>query len=347
MYHSPIHAALLSFARGADFPARAGKKGRNAMFGHRPEGRRVRHMDPIVQATPYLMPMRCDAMVFLQHDIEYETLTRYITDKRRNEGVKITFLEVIIASFIRAISQVPEVNRFIVNKQYYNRTELTCSMTILMNTKDGSLQENVIKVFFDPSDTIYDVQARLTAKIDANREPEKPSFAIKLASVALAIPGLTSLIAWLIRGLDRYGLLPGAVIDELPFHTSMFITNNASIGLHSVYHHIYNFGNTTMFLGLGTPERGYTVDAKGNPKRWCTLPVGITVDERVCGGSTFAKLFLWMKRCLKNPEMLDIPPEKVFYNEGAEYHVPKPDNAFVPPAPEVREAPATVQEAPV
>ncbi len=98
------------------------------------------------------------------------------------------------------------------------------------------------------------------------------------------MPGLTSLIAGLVRLLDRYGLLPGVVIDELPFHTSMFITNNASIGLHSVFHHIYNFGDTTMFLGLGTPERGYTVDAKGTPRRWCTLPVGITVDERVCGG---------------------------------------------------------------
>jgi hypothetical protein len=200
------------------------------MFGHRHEGRRVKHLDPIIQATPYLMPMRCDAMVFLQHDIEYEPLMRYIADKKRDEGVNVTFLEIIVASFVRAISQVPEVNRFIMNKQYYNRTELTCSMTILMNTPDGSLKENVIKVFFDPSDTIYDVQARLTAKIEANREPEKPSFAIKLASFALSVPGLTSLIAGLVRLLDRYGLLPGVVIDELPFHTSMFITNNAPSG---------------------------------------------------------------------------------------------------------------------
>ena len=316
------------------------------MFGYRPEGRRIKKLDPIVQATPYLMPMRCDAMVFLQHDIEYEPLKRYIAQKRSEEGVKVTFLEVIIASFVRSISQVPEVNRFIMNKQYYNRTELTCSMTILMNTPDGSLQENVIKVFFDPSDTIYDVQARLTEKIEANREPDKPSFAIKLAKVALGIPGFASVLAMLIRGLDRYGLLPGTVLDELPFHTSMFITNNASIGLHSVYHHIYNFGNTTMFLGLGTPERGYTVDAKGNPKRWCTLPVGITVDERVCGGSTFAKLFTVMKRCLKHPEMLDVPPEKVYYNEGAVYHVPKPQKANPPElAPEEETGPDSVGEA--
>ena len=301
------------------------------MFGFRPEGRRVKHMDPIVQATPYLMPMRCDAMVFLQHDAEYEPMMRYIADKSRNEGIKITFLEVVIACYIRAISQVPEVNRFVINKQYYNRNELTCAMTILMDTSDDSIQENVIKVKFDPTDTIYDVQARLVAKIAANRKPDKPSFAIKLASFALSIPGFTSMIAWTIRLLDRYGLLPGAVIGELPFHSSMFITNNASIGLHSVYHHVYNFGNVGMFLGMGTPERGYTVDSKGNPKRWCTLPIGITVDERVCGGAVYAKLFAVMKRCLNNPSLLDTPPEKVYYNEGMEYHEPKPANAYVPP----------------
>lgn len=300
------------------------------MFGFRHEGRRVKHLDPIVQMTPYLMPMRCDAQVFLQHDIDYETLTRYIADKSRNEGVKITFLEVLIASYVRAISQVPEVNRFVMNKQYYNRKELTCSMTVLLDTQDGSIQENVIKVRFDPTDTIYDVQARLVAKIEANRKPDKPSFAIKIASAFIKIPGLVSLIVWLLIFLDRYGLMPGVLIDELPFHSSMWVTNNASIGLHSVYHHIYNFGNSSMFFGMGTPERGYTVDAKGNPKRWCTLPVGITVDERVCGGATYAKLFTWMKRCLRNPEILDTPPEKVYFNDGVTYSEPKPAGVHVP-----------------
>ena len=33
---------------------------------------------PIVRMTPYLMPMRCDAQVFLQHKVDYEKLARYI-----------------------------------------------------------------------------------------------------------------------------------------------------------------------------------------------------------------------------------------------------------------------------
>lgn len=107
------------------------------MFGRRPEGRRVHDVDPIVQATPYLMPMRCDAQVFLDHDVEYEPLMRYIAQKSR-EGIKITFMEILIASFVRGVSQVPQVNRFIMNKQFYNRTELTASFTILMTPRTAA-----------------------------------------------------------------------------------------------------------------------------------------------------------------------------------------------------------------
>ena len=55
------------------------------MFGFRADGRRIGDIDPIVQITPYLMPMRCDAQVFLQHEVDYEMLTRYIAKKLRED----------------------------------------------------------------------------------------------------------------------------------------------------------------------------------------------------------------------------------------------------------------------
>ena len=53
------------------------------MFGFRPEGRRVKDMDPIVRMMPYIMPMRCDAQVFLDYDVDYDTLMRFIAQKTR------------------------------------------------------------------------------------------------------------------------------------------------------------------------------------------------------------------------------------------------------------------------
>ena len=67
------------------------------MFGRRPDGKRVRDVDPIVQVTPYLMPMRCDAQVFLEHKLDYEMLSRYIVRKAQ-EGQKVTFMHLIAAA---------------------------------------------------------------------------------------------------------------------------------------------------------------------------------------------------------------------------------------------------------
>ena len=296
------------------------------MFGFRPEGRRVKEMDPIVQITPYLMPMRCDAQVFLDYDIEYEPLMRYIAAQSR-QGRKITFMEIIIASYIRAVSQVPEINRFILNKQIYNRTELTVSFNVLLDTDDGSIKETAVKIAFDPADTIFDVSTRMKETIARNRKEESADFTLKLATFLMKVPVLPGIVVGLVKLLDRYGLCPKALLDALPFHTSMYITNNASIGLMRVYHHIYNFGNTSLFFGMGVPKRFNTVDGKGNVTRKCLLPMGITADERVCSGAVYAQFFAAMKQCLLHPETLENPPENVYYNEGAEYHVAKPEQS--------------------
>ena len=293
------------------------------MFGFRPDGRRIGDIDPIVKITPYLMPMRCDAMVFLQHKVDFEMLTRYIAGQA-DKGEKITYMQIIIAAFVRAISQHPEVNRYIMNKQYYSRNNCTVSFTLLKNPKNADDGETTVKIKFDPTDTLYDVRDRMNLALDENRGVGHMNFEDKLVKVVLSIPFMPQLIVGLVRLLDRYGLCPGAFLDSLPFHTSMFITNNASIGLHHVNHHIYNFGSTSMFFGMGTVEKVAVVE-KGQTRMKRYLPIGITVDERITSGAHFARFFTTMNRLLNDPKALETPPDKVLYDPKVEYHVPKPE----------------------
>ena len=115
-------------------------------------------------------------------------------------------MELLIASYVRGVSQVPETNRFIMNKQFYNRTELTVSFTLLMDTPDGSAEENAVKIRFDPSDTIFDVSARVKETIEKGRKADDPSFAIKLAKAVLKLPLVPNAVVGLVKLLDRYGL---------------------------------------------------------------------------------------------------------------------------------------------
>ncbi|MBR4502862.1 MAG: 2-oxo acid dehydrogenase subunit E2 [Clostridia bacterium] len=291
------------------------------MFGYRPDGRRTPNIEPIVRITPYLMPTRVDSMVFLQHEVDFEMLTRYIADQAAR-GEKITYMQIIIAAFVRSVSQHPEINRYIMNKQFYSRNNCTVSFSMLKDPRDADKGETVVKIKFDPTDTIYDVRDRMIRVIEENRGEESENFAYKLASGVLMVPGLPTFLVALVKLLDRYGLMPGSFLDSLPFHTSLFITNNASIGLHHVNHHIYNFGSTSLFFGMGTVEKKAVVE-KGQTRMKRFLPIGITADERVSSGAHFARFFTTMNRCLNDPSVLETPPESVKYDPRTEYHVPK------------------------
>ena len=131
------------------------------MFGRRADGRVLKKIDPIIALTPYLMPMRCDAQVFLNYRLDYEKMARYIVEQGAN-GHKLTFMELIIAAFVRTVSEMPEVNRFVVNKRLYARTQLTVSFALLLDTGNpDDIEENTVKCYFDPRDTIFDVADRV------------------------------------------------------------------------------------------------------------------------------------------------------------------------------------------
>ena len=292
------------------------------MFGHRPDGKRLKKQDPIMQITPYLMPMRCDAQVFLEHKADYEKLSRYIV-KKSQEGEKITFMQILVAAYVRAISNNPEANRFIFNKQYYARNNCSVSYTVLKDPQNTDSNETTVRILFDLTDTIFDVRDRMNAAVEQCRKTEDGDFVIKLARTLLSIPGLATAVVGVVKLLDRYGIAPKVLIRELPFYSGMFITNNGSIGLHHPLHHIYNFGDVSLFIGMGSIQKEAYVepDGKARMRRW--LPLGITADERVCSGAHYAAFFFDILRLLDNPEELENPPEHVRFDQGMEYHVPK------------------------
>ena len=288
------------------------------MFGRRADGRVLKEVDPIVALTPYLMPMRCDAQVILNYKVDYERLARYIVQKG-NEGYKFTFMELLIAAYVRTVSELPEINRFVSNKRLYARTQLTASFALLKETQEvDAIEENTVKCHFDPRDTIYDVAERVNNAIEQNRREEADNATLKVAKLLLR-PALANTVVFLARALDRYGVLPKYIREASPFHTSLFITHMGSIGMPAVNHHIYNFGTTSLFLSLGSVERQTVIGSDGKAARKRYLPIGITADERICAGAMYARMVNRMMHYLNNPELLEAPPETVRFEEGNAY----------------------------
>lgn len=292
------------------------------MFGHRADGRVLKTIDPIVALTPYLMPMRCDAQVMLGLKLDYEKLARYIV-AQGNEGHRLTFMELLIATYVRVASEIPEINRFISNKRMYARTQLTVSFVVLKDTSvPDAIEENTVKCYFDPRDTIYDVAERVKDAIEKNKKEEADNSTMKVAKLLLN-PVLANIIVALARFLDRYGIMPKYILDASPFHTSLFVTNMASIGMPAVNHHIYNFGTTSIFVSIGNVERTVQMGPDGKAVRKRLLPIGLTADERICAGAMYARMVNRMNHYMNNPELLEEPPEFVRFEEGHSYSLPE------------------------
>lgn len=293
------------------------------MFGRRKDGRVLRKIDPIVALTPYLMPMRCDSQVFLNYQLDYEKMARYIVDQGA-KGHRITFLELIIAAFVRVASEIPEVNRFVVNKRLYARTQLTVSFVALKDTaKEGDIEENTVKCHFDPRDTIFDVSERVSAAIEEARKEEADNSTMKVAKLLLN-PILANIVVHTARFLDRYGVMPKYLLNASPFHTSLFLTHMGSIGMPAVNHHIYNFGTTSLFFSMGSIQRVPEAGPDGKIVRKRYMPIGVTADERICAGAMYARMVARMTDLINHPEQLEVPPETVNFEEGNEYSLPEP-----------------------
>lgn len=291
-------------------------QGEKSMFGSRPDGKRVKTSDPIVRLTPYIMTRRSDSQVFTTQHMETEVLTQYINEKRR-EGVKVSHMAILIAAWLRTVCEFPTLNRFVIGSQLYARNELAVSF-VTIKGRGEDVKETVCKLYFDPTDTVFQVSEKLETAIKKAREAEENSMVNRLACALLSIPLLTGLLVGVLKLMDRWGIMPKAIIDASPFHTSLFISNMASLKMNSIYHHIYDFGSTSVFIGMGRP--GYRIKSWSEEKVKVekTIPMGVVIDERIMGGAEYGMAFNCMNSFLRHPERLEQPPERV-KNEGVDF----------------------------
>lgn len=274
---------------------------------NRPDGKRLKNTDPMYTVAAFVMNKRYDAMNMITIDIPLEPMQKYLNDKRK-EGHHFSHMSLILAAYLRTVAEFPLLNRFIMNKRPYARNEFSVAMVVL---KSGMLDNGTMsKMHFNMTDTIFDVNNTINEYVEKNRNTPEKNGTEKLIKILLSLPGLLTVGVALIKWLDRHNLLPKAIIDMSPFHNSLVISNLASIRTNHIYHHLYEFGTSSVFFTMGNtrevPRRkgGEIVFEK-------CMPIGVVMDERICSGSYFALAFRRFKSYLSDPSKLESPPEKV------------------------------------
>lgn len=273
----------------------------------RADGKRLRNTDPMYTVAAYVMSKRVDSMNMVTLDIPYDPIHEYL-NKKRGEGVSLSHLGVIIAAYLRTAAEFPLLNRFIMNCKPYARNEFCVAMVVL---KSGQMDNGTMsKMYFNMTDTIFDVNDTINKYVSDNREVPEKNGTEKMIKILLGAPGVLRVGVGLFKFMDKHGLLPKKVIDMSPFHNSLCISNLASIRTNHIYHHCYEFGTTSVFITMGNlrevPRR-----SGGEIIFERCIPLGVVMDERICSGSYFALAFRKIRKYLRNPELLELPPEVV------------------------------------
>ena len=272
----------------------------------RKDGRKIKTIDPMYKLISHIMVERSDSMNMIELIVQQDPIRKYIR-KKKDEGYTFSHLAVVLAAYIRTIADYPFLNRFVVNKTLYARKEVAIGMVVL---KPGETEGTMSKMYFNPGMTIYEIQNVLDEYINKNRGAGKTNSTDKLMGILLSIPGLARVGVNFIKFLDKHGLLPKAVIDASPFHCTMTITNLASIGTNYIFHHVYNFGTTSMIMAMGN-TREDPVKRHGEIVFEKVIPIGLVMDERIAEGVQFAMACRKLQSILQNPEVLEQPPEQV------------------------------------
>lgn len=274
----------------------------------RADGKKLENADPMYKVAAHIMAKRSDAMNMITLDIPIEPISRYLNEKRK-EGKRYSHLSVFIAAYLQTVAQFPALNRFVVNKTIYARNEIAIGMVVLKGGKIDS-HGTISKLYLQPDYTIDDVQATMEQFIDENRNVDSQNSTDKFIKFILSVPGLLRFGIMLFKLLDKYGLLPKKIIDISPFHVSAVVTNLASIRTNHIYHHVYDFGTTSIALAMGNlrevPKR-----VKGEIEFERCMPVGLVMDERIASGSYFALAFRRFRKLLENPELLENKAELI------------------------------------
>lgn len=264
----------------------------------------------MAKLEPIIMAERNDACNQIRDLFEITAAEEYIR-KKRAEGLKgFGIMHVLVAAYVRTVSQKPVINRFIRGQRIYARNNIEVAITIKKEMKLEA-PDTCVKMEFPPEATADDVFRIMNDGINEARNA--PSSFDDTARILNYLPRfLLRFAIWLLKTMDYYRLLPRALSKLSPFHGSMIITSMASLGIPPIYHHIYNFGNVPLFIAFGAKRSAVELTKEGAPVEKKYVDYCVVTDERICDGHNFASALKYLRGILSDPSVLDTPPEKVY-----------------------------------
>lgn len=255
----------------------------------------------------YIKPKRSESEVYILKKFDVTDTLKFVEKKEKEyakEDQRLTIFYVFAAAMAKTVYLRPRLNRFVINKRFYDRNEVSFGF-VGKTTLDDSGDELFQCIKVDEKDKLLDIVKKSNKKIKALKKNEKNS-ADSLISVIAGLPGfIKTMFIGLVRFADNHDLLPKSLTDNLIYHVTVLITNLGSIKCGGIYHNLTNFGTNSIIVAIGEIKEENILQKDGSVVTRSFVEVGFTLDERNCDGFYYAKSVRYFEWLLHHPEKLE------------------------------------------
>ena len=258
-----------------------------------------------VASTIYKKPI--DSKIYGMVELDVTELEKYVAQKRK-EGIKTTLTYLITLILGRGIRQeVPELNTYVKRGKVVQREQVDATVSVLLAGGEmGSVKvENADQL------TTAEISNKIGENIANSRKGnENDTMQSKSMLANFSWPFRNWLFKIYKTITINWGIsLPMIGLDSNSFG-SYVVSNIGTVGLDAGYGSLLPSSNISFVFVLGAiDKKPVVVNDEIVIRR--TMWLCSTLDHRVVDGSHGGRLFRFIKKLAKNPELLDLKPDSV------------------------------------
>lgn len=249
-----------------------------------------------VASTIYTKPT--DSKIFGSVEVDITDLNKFITEKRKN-GLKVTPTHILALAIGRAIrAEIPEMNTYIKRGKVVSHDTIDATISVLLK----GAQMGSVKLERLDELTLQEAVETLSQKIKQARKQTDESQKLKNFLAAIPWPFRTWLYRFAMFLTVTLGIkLPGINPNDFG---AFIVSNIGSLGLEIGYPALMPSANLAfVFMLGGIQEKPWVVNGEIVPRT--IMRLGIAIDHRVLDASHGGILFKYIKKIIRNPELLE------------------------------------------
>lgn len=272
----------------------------------RPDGDLVRDEAPVRRIMPYLMRGRNESCVYHESVYGIVATRAWLKAYNRAHRPRATLFHLVAYASAVALAARPRLNRFVSGGRLYQRRGVFLSFVAKVGfTEDAS--SATVKLPSLPGDSFQDFSTRISSQVDEARHVDRA--VDREVALVMRLPGpMVRLFVGFARCLDHWNLFPAFMIRDDPMYASLFLANLGSVGLSDAFHHLYEYGNVSIFGAVSAPRRAVFPGREGVLVQEA-LSVRWTFDERIDDGFSSARSLGIVQKILEDPGRWLGPPE--------------------------------------